>query len=74
MHRVEWPDDPGVEFHLGYGDWIRLLRANDFEVVDLVEIQAPESAAGSYDLVDPEWARKYPAEQIWHARRRLPQR
>ncbi len=75
MHRVEWPDDPGVEFHLGYGDWIRLLRANDFEVIDLVEIQAPASAAsGSFDLVDPEWARKYPAEQIWRARRHLPQR
>ena len=27
MHRFEWPDDDGVEFHLGYGDWIRLLRA-----------------------------------------------
>jgi SAM-dependent methyltransferase len=71
MHRVEWPDDPGVEFHLGYGDWIRLLRANDFEVLDLVEIKAPPGAsADSNDLVDPEWARRYPAEQIWCARKR----
>ena len=71
MHRFEWPDDPSVEFHLGYGDWIRLLRANDFEVVDLVEVQAPEGAlSGRFDLVDPEWARKYPAEQIWRARKR----
>jgi SAM-dependent methyltransferase len=71
MHRFEWPDDPGVEFHLGYGDWIRLLRANDFEVLDLVEIQAPPSASsGRFELVDPEWARRYPAEQIWRARRR----
>jgi hypothetical protein len=22
-----------------------------------------------YDLVDPEWARRYPAEQIWRARK-----
>src|SRR3954470_19284226 len=34
MHRFEWPGDepPSVEFHLGYGDWIRLLRASGFEV------------------------------------------
>ncbi len=70
MHRFEWPDDPGVEFHLGYGDWIRLLRANGFEVLDLIEIQAPpEASSGRFDLVDPEWARKWPAEQIWRARR-----
>src|SRR5215216_4025434 len=37
MHRFEWPDedDKSVEFHLGYGDWIRLLRAKNFEVLDL---------------------------------------
>ena len=70
MHRFEWPDDPGVEFHLGYGDWIRLLRANSFEVLDLIEIQAPpEASSGRFDLVDPEWARKWPAEEIWRVRR-----
>src|SRR5207244_3196180 len=35
MHRFEWADAPTVEFHLGYGDWIRLLRSNGFEVVEL---------------------------------------
>jgi SAM-dependent methyltransferase len=71
MHRFEWPDEPGVEFHLGYGDWIRLLRANEFEVLDLIEIRAPEGAdSGIYHLVDPGWARKWPAEQIWRARKR----
>ena len=44
MHRFEWPDDDGVEFHIGYGDWIRLLRANDFEL-DGVE-GAQEVAVG----------------------------
>ncbi len=70
MHRFEWPDDPGVEFHLGYGDWIRVLRANGFEVTDLIEIQAPDGAPPPGDgLVDPDWARRYPAEQIWKARK-----
>lgn len=71
MHRFEWPDDPGVEFHLGIGDWVRLLRANGFEIIDFIEIQAPEGAtvAGT-ELVDPEWARRWPAEQIWRVRKR----
>jgi SAM-dependent methyltransferase len=70
MHRFEWPDDPGVEFHLGYGDWIRLLRASGFEVTDLIEIRAPEGAiTGMHELVDPAWSRNWPAEEIWKARR-----
>ena len=72
MHRFEWPEEPGVEFHLGYGDWIRLLRANEFEVVDLIEVRAPDGAScGSNELVDAAWARDYPAEQIWRAKKRL---
>jgi SAM-dependent methyltransferase len=75
LHRLEWPDDPeddSVNFALGYGDWIRLLRANGFEVVDLVEVQAPADAAEHrYDaLPDREWSRRWPAEEIWRARKR----
>ena len=44
MHRNEWPGSDGVEFHLGYGDWIRLLRANGFEVIDLIELRPPPEA------------------------------
>lgn len=70
MHRFEWPDEPGVEFHLGYGDWIRLLRANGFEVTDLIEIQAPEGAEQpGHELVDPAWAHRWPSEQVWKARK-----
>ena len=70
MLRFEWSDDPGVEFHLGFGDWVRLLRANGFEVIDVIEVQAPVGAtASAHTLVDPEWARKWPAEQIWKVRK-----
>jgi hypothetical protein len=70
MHRFEWSGQGGIEFHLGYGDWIRLLRANGFEVLDLIEICAPDGLTElrSDGLVDPDWARKWPAEQIWKAR------
>jgi hypothetical protein len=72
MHRFEWADDDGVEFHLAHGDMIRLLRGCGFEVEALWEIQAAESAETHryYDFVSAEWARKWPAEEIWKARKR----
>jgi hypothetical protein len=69
MHRFEWPGEDSVEFHLGYGDWIRLLRANRFEVLDLVELRPPEGATTSYQFVTTEWARQWPSEQAWKARK-----
>jgi SAM-dependent methyltransferase len=69
MLRFQWPGG-GVEYHLPHGEWIRLLRANGFEILDLIEIQAPADAATheQYDYVSAEWGRKWPAEEIWRAR------
>ena len=39
MRRGSWPDT--FEFQLPYGEWIRLFRANCFEVLDLVELRPP---------------------------------
>jgi SAM-dependent methyltransferase len=71
MRRIEWPGDPGVEFHLSHGDWIDLLRTNGFEIERLIEPQAPPDATphSYYDQVPPEWAWKWPHEEIWVARR-----
>jgi SAM-dependent methyltransferase len=69
MYRVEWPDDPGVEFHLSHGDWVRLLRRTGFTIEDLIEVQAPEGATTRYTHVDSEWAHRWPSEEIWKARR-----
>ena len=73
MNRLDWTDDdPGVEFHLGAGDLIRLLRANGFEILDLVELYAPEDAKDhvEYSYVSADWARRWPSEEIWRARKR----
>jgi SAM-dependent methyltransferase len=70
LHRMSWASDPGVEFHLGHGDWIRLLRACGFEVEDLVEVYAPEDARSADDMVPTQWARQWPVEEVWFARRR----
>ena len=73
LHRMDWSgEDEGVDFQLAHGDWIRLLRDSGFEVEALWELQAAESAEthGYYDFVSADWARKWPAEEIWKARKR----
>jgi SAM-dependent methyltransferase len=70
MHEFRWPDDPGIEFHLGYGDWIRVLRANGFEVEDLVEVRPPAAAVTGHPYVTLEWSRRWPCEEVWKARLR----
>ena len=72
LYRIEWPDTGEIEFHLGHGDWIALLRENGFEVERLVELFAPEDAQRHmrYDHISPEWAQKWPYEEIWVARKR----
>ena len=71
MHRWEWPDSTNVESHLGYGDWIRLLRDSGFEVVDLIELRPRNGATTRYtNLATPDWAHRWPSEEVWKARRR----
>jgi SAM-dependent methyltransferase len=72
MHRFEWAGEMGVEYHLGHGDWIRLLRDCGFEIEALHELQAPDEAEDHprYDFVTADWARRWPSEEIWAARKR----
>jgi SAM-dependent methyltransferase len=70
LHRMSWESDPGVEFQLGHGDWVRLLRRSGFEVEDLVEVYAPEDAQAEDGFVTAQWARRWPVEEVWFARRR----
>jgi SAM-dependent methyltransferase len=69
LYRTEWPDSDGVEFHLAHGDWIRLLRSNGFEIEDLVELRPPEDAHTHHEWVTAEWARQWPSEEAWKARK-----
>ena len=70
LHRIEWPDG-GVEFHLPHGEWIDVLRTNGLEIERLVEIQAPADAETHpyYSYVTAEWAKQWPCEEIWVARK-----
>jgi SAM-dependent methyltransferase len=72
LARIEWPeDDPGVEFHPSTGELFRVLRASGFTLSDIIEVYAPDGASDHpyYDSVPPQWARQWPSEEIWRARR-----
>lgn len=66
---IQWPGEQGIEYHLAHGQWIDLLRGAGFEVERLIELQAPAGAAAHeyYDEITPEWASKWPHEEIWVA-------
>ena len=72
MYRYEWPGDLGVEFHLPHGEWIDLLHANGLVIERLIEVYARHDSKRHdyYGWVSPEWARKWPVEEIWTARKR----
>ena len=65
-----WEDRESVNFQLPQGDWIRLFRANGFEVEDLIEPRPPANARTTYlDYAELGWARRWPGENIWKLRK-----
>ncbi len=72
LGRLEWPGELGVEWQLPHGELFRLLRDTGFDVIDLVELYAPDDAVDHeyYDTFSAAWSRKWPVEEIWVAARR----
>lgn len=75
LHRLEWREEDGdssIEFALGHGEMFRVLRVNGFDVLDLIELYAPDGATDHpyYSFIPAAWAGRWPAEEIWRARKR----
>lgn len=69
LHRLE--DDEAVNFQLPYSEWIELFRTHGFEIDDLIEPQpGPDARSTYWEGSELEWARRWPSECIWKARRR----
>jgi SAM-dependent methyltransferase len=69
MHRFEWSDEEGVEFHLPHGEMIALLRRCGFVIEELIEVRPPDGSVAALPLVPLEWAQRWPCEEIWKARK-----
>ena len=74
IHRFDWIDEDGptTEFHISGADMFRLLRETGFEVLDFQELYAPADATDDehYPWVDASWAKRWPAEEVWRAKKR----
>jgi SAM-dependent methyltransferase len=71
LNRVDWEDEATTEFHLPTGELFALLKATGFDVLDIKEVYAPEDAEkAEYYFSDPGWAKQWPWEEIWRARKR----
>jgi SAM-dependent methyltransferase len=58
------------QFALPHGEWIRLTSRYGLVVEDLIEVQVPAGAtAGDFPGYPDEWVRRWPAEEVWFARR-----
>src|SRR6478736_3915812 len=68
VHLVQWPGG-GFEFHPSHGEWIRQLRGSGFVVEAMHELYAPADGLDHpfYEIVSPEWATAWPAEELWVA-------
>ena len=70
LHRVDWTgaaiDPGGIEFNLGFADWLSLFRQTGFELRHYEELFPDDSVSGTRFGIPADWARFYPNEQVWH--------
>jgi SAM-dependent methyltransferase len=70
LHVLEEPGE-ATNFQLPYGEWVRLFTDSGFTVESLIELRPAADAVSSYrDAAERAWARRWPMEHIWRARRR----
>ncbi|MCK9894948.1 class I SAM-dependent methyltransferase [Frankia sp. AgB32] len=74
LHRLARRGGSGLayrQFTLPHGEWIRLMTGCGLVVEDLVEVEVPPDATNSeFAEFPPEWVQRWPAEEVWFARRR----
>jgi ubiquinone/menaquinone biosynthesis C-methylase UbiE len=74
LYRIDWQegDEAGTEFHPPTSEMFAILRKSGFELLDFRELYAPADGDDHAYYKEPsaDWARKWPAEEIWRARLR----
>jgi ubiquinone/menaquinone biosynthesis C-methylase UbiE len=75
IRRFDWEDEdtgPSTDFHISASEQFKLLRDTGFELLDFRELYAPDDAVDHpyYKWTPVSWAKQWPAEEIWRARKR----
>lgn len=70
LYRLDDEEASATYYQLSYGNWVRLFRDSGLLIDDLIEIRPPAGAETTYaDYVDLDWARRWPAENLWRLRK-----
>ena len=69
LRTLKWPESDAPEFQLSHSDMFGLLRRTGFEVEGLYELQAPAGEEEVRFYMPRGWARRWPSEEVWVARR-----
>ena len=73
MQKLDWRgveiDPGGVEFNMPISEWMQLFEQVGFVIERYQELQAPERTDAALHYVSAQWARSWPAEQVWHLRK-----
>lgn len=69
--RVIEDDSDFRDYQIPHGEWITLFRRNRLIVEQLIETQPDEGVTTTYSGRPPEWARHWPAEDIWKVRKEV---
>ena len=67
--RVLFEGDGAVEFHATHGEWLQLLRSEGFVLEELIEPKPHPKAKPRFEFASIHWARRWPSEEIWVARK-----
>ncbi|MFN2588248.1 MAG: class I SAM-dependent methyltransferase [Actinomycetota bacterium] len=57
------------DYQIPHGEWITLFRKNGLVVEELIETQPDAGVTTTYEGRPPEWARRWPAEDVWKVRK-----
>jgi SAM-dependent methyltransferase len=69
LHLID-EGDGAATYKLSDGDWIRLLGSNRLTVEAMLELRPHADALTTYeDFVPLDWARNWPGEHLWKARK-----
>ena len=72
-HRFDWrdaADEPGgIEHCLPTEEMVTLLVSIGFELTGVTAVRAPDAATGTPFATPAEWAKRWPSEVVFHARR-----
>ncbi|MFM8238355.1 MAG: class I SAM-dependent methyltransferase [Actinomycetota bacterium] len=73
LGRMDWDGEGTIDWAIPAGEWIRVLTGAGFGIEACTELVARADAETTYpEFAPPKWARRWPAEWVWRARRVIP--